>query len=115
MRETSFMHEVTIASGKQGRTGRRADSRRMKVRISETIISQAVKRWRTDHAPECAGRTIPHIIQDDPEDIGSPGRSLNGIGPPFFRIGQGLADDSLIGGWWCFLGPEVACNQANAG
>src|SRR5258708_40139227 len=96
MREPSFMHEMTIASGKQGRTGRRANSRCMEVGVAETIISQAIEGWRTDHAPERAGRAISHIIKNNPNDIGSPSRGLNRTGPPFFRIGQGLADTALV-------------------
>src|ERR1700722_20086334 len=68
----------------------------MEVCITQTIGGQAVECGSLDKPTECAGGAKSHIIQEDPDNVWSAGGRFHGLRPPFFRLGEGSANDSLI-------------------
>src|ERR1700677_2816113 len=91
-----FVNGCAVTASQQRGAGRGADRGRMEVRIPQTIGSQSVERRRLDDSAEACGSAKAHIIQKDPHYVWRAGRRFHRFGPPFFGLGEGSADDSLI-------------------
>src|ERR1700754_814216 len=84
VRESAFMHKVTVTPRQQSRTRRSADSRSMKVGIPKAIVGQTVQRRSPDDTAKAADGAKADVIEEDPYNIRCVCRSAGRLGPPFF-------------------------------
>ena len=60
---------VMVAAGDERRARRRAQRRRVEVRVAEAVVGDPVERRRRDHATERRRRTEAHVVGDDQQHV----------------------------------------------
>ena len=68
-------HRVAVASGEEGRSGRRAHRGHVEARVAQAMGCETVERGRGDQPAKGAGLPESGVIQQNDQDIGRPRRS----------------------------------------
>ncbi len=70
-------HLLGVVSGQQRRSRRPAAGRVIELREAETVFRQPIKVWRRDFAAIASRIREAHVVGEDNENVGSPGRRIS--------------------------------------
>src|SRR5208282_4747126 len=98
------VHGRAVAPSQQRGAGWGADRRGMEVRIAQTIGGESIECGRLNQATEGVCGAKAYVIQKNPHYVGSAGRRFHRFRPPFFGLGEGSPNGSLI--WLCLLSTQ---------
>ena len=84
--------DVMVASGDQRRARRRAERRRVEIRVAQPALRDAIQRRRRDDAAERARRAEAGVVRHDEQHVGRALRRHDARRPPRLRL-RGLLLD----------------------
>ena len=94
-RDDAGARRVVVAPGQQRRARRRAERGRVKARVAEAVLREAVEIGRRNLPAERAPLAEAGIVDQDEQDVGRAGRRLDERNLVGRRVLVGLADDAV--------------------